>query len=453
MSSPALSEARRKIVRSASFRLSLRFAGIFIACILTFNLGLGVAARWHVERQAKADVERELKGFVSAFGAAGAMGLTKRIAARADELTNDAMQAGHQGPDGLLLAGALALPAPAVGWLVLTPEGVDEDEALWVRSARLPDGSWINVAASSETFHDIGDLMLGGAIWTVVIALPLALLSGALLSRTVLLRLERIARTADGVREGDLSRRAPLQGTGDEFDRLATGINNMLDTIEALTRNLRNVSVGIAHELRTPLARIRNRLVDLKTRVGLAEERDTAVDSAIEEIDDALDTFDALLRIGQIEANAQRKGFETVRLSDLVAEIAEIFEPVAVEHGKYLSATVAPNVDVRGDRALLTQMISNLLENAIEHTPVATNIRLEVSADETDRKLIVQDDGPGIPAEESHRIFDRFYRLDRKRSRRGNGLGLSLVRSICSLHGFSVRLVPGAAGARFEVSM
>lgn len=453
MSSPARSEARHNIVRSASFRLSLRFAGIFIACILTINLGLGVAARWHVERQAKADVESELTGFVSAFGAAGAVGLAKRMAAQADELSDHAMRAGYQGPDGRLRAGQLALPAPAVGWLVITPEGVDADEALWVRSARLPDGSWINVAASSETFHDIGDLMLGGAIWTVVIALPLALLSGALLGRTVLLRLERIARTADGVREGDLSRRAPLQGAGDEFDRLATGINDMLDTIEALTRNLRNVSVGIAHELRTPLAHIRNRLVDLKTRVGRAEERDAAIDGAIEEIDDALDTFNALLRIGQIEANAQRKGFETVRISDLVAEIAEVYEPVAVEHGKHLSASVTPGVDVRGDRALLTQMISNLLENAIEHTPVATNIRLEVSAAGTDRKLIVQDDGPGIPAEESTRVFDRFYRLDRSRTRHGNGLGLSLVRSICSLHGFSVRLVPGAVGARFEVSM
>ena len=453
MSSPALNKVRHDIVRSASFRLTLRFAGIFIACLLAIDLGLGAALQWHVENEAKVEVENELEGFVAAFDAGGSAMLIERLIARADELADADLQAGYRGADGKTLAGQLALPAPAAGWQVFAPEGIDADEALWVRSARLADGGWLSVAASSEIYHDIGELMLAGAIWTVAIALPLALLSGALLSRAVLQRLARIADTADGVREGALSRRAPLQGSGDEFDRLAGGINEMLDTIEALTRNLRNVSVGIAHELRTPLARIRNRLVDLKRPENAAAADRAAVDGAIEEIDAALDTFDALLRIGQIEANAQRRGFETVRLSDLVAEIAEVYEPVAAEQGKHLSAAVTPDVEVRGDRALLTQMISNLLENAIEHTPAATNIKLEVNAEGTARKLIVQDDGPGIPAEESQRIFDRFYRLDRSRERRGNGLGLSLVRSICGLHGFTVRLIPGTTGARFEVSM
>ena len=369
MLSLRLSEIRHDIMGSAAFRLTLRFAGIFVACLMVLDLGLGLTARWVVEHEAKAQVEEGLGGLRRAFDQGGATGLARLI----EELTEDAEEGdltfGHQTADGTLLAGWLAIPEPEVGWAVVTPEGIDEDEALWVKSSRLPDGTWVSAAASSEIYHDIGELMLAGALWTVAIALPLALLSGALLSRAVLRRLARIAETVEGVREGELSRRAPLAGTQDEFDRLAGNINAMLDTIESLTRNLRNVSVGIAHELRTPLARIRNRLVELQEGGIESGQSGPAIDGALAEIDAALTTFDALLKIGQIEANAQRKGFETVRFSDLVAELAEVYQPVATEQGKHLNARVAPDVDLRGNRALLTQMISNLLENPLDLVP------------------------------------------------------------------------------------
>ena len=453
MSSLRLSEIRHDIMGSAAFRLTLRFAGIFVACLMVLDLGVGLTARWVVEYELKAQVEDGLDGLRRAFDEGGATGLARLIGERTEGADDDDLTFGHQTADGTLLAGGLAIPEPEIGWIVLTPEGIDEDEALWVKSARLPDGTWINSAASSEIYHDVGELMLAGAVWTVAIVLPLALLSGALLSRAVLRRLARIAETAERVRAGDLSRRAPLAGTQDEFDRLAGNLNAMLDTIESLTRNLRNVSVGIAHELRTPLARIRNRLVEMKEGGIEAGQSGTAIDGALAEIDAALTTFDALLKIGQIEADAQRKGFEAVRFSDLVAELAEVYQPVAAEQGKHLTARIAPDVELRGNRALLTQMISNLLENAIEHTPAETTITLELSAAAGSRLLTVQDDGPGIPSTESERIFDRFYRLDRSRTTPGNGLGLSLVRSICGLHGFAVRLSPNASGATFEISM
>ncbi len=453
MSSLRLSEIQHDIMGTAAFRLTLRFAGIFVACLMVLDLGFGLTARWVVEHEAKSQVEESLGGLRREFDQDGATGLARLIEELSGEADEGEITLGHQTADGVLLAGALVIPKPGFGWAVFTPEGIDEDEALWVKSARLPDGTWVSAAASSEIYHDIGELMLAGALWTVAIALPLALLSGALLSRAVLRRLARIAETVEGVREGELSRRAPLAGTQDEFDRLAGNINAMLDTIESLTRNLRNVSVGIAHELRTPLARIRNRLVELQEGGIESGQSGPAIDGALAEIDAALTTFDALLKIGQIEANAQRKGFETVRFSDLVAELAEVYEPVAMEQGKQLGARVAPDVELRGNRALLVQMISNLLENAIEHTPVGTTITVELSASGESRTLIVQDDGPGIPPTESERIFDRFYRLDRSLAKSGTGLGLSLVRSICGLHSFTVRLSPNASGARFEISM
>jgi signal transduction histidine kinase len=224
----------------------------------------------------------------------------------------------------------------------------------------------------------------------------------------------------------------------------------MLDTIETLTRNLRNVSVGIAHELRGPLTRLRNRLVAMNP--SEPEGLEPAIESSIAELDATLVTFDALLKIGQIETRSQGKGFGAVDLSGLLAELAEVYAPVAADQRKRLDARIAANVVLHGDRPLLTQMISNLLENAIEHTPENTRIVVELDAAGGGHRLVVQDDGPGIPPAETERVFDRFYRLDGGGSH-GNGLGLSLVRSICGLHGFVIRLDPTATGARFEITM
>jgi len=449
MSSTLFARLRRDIAGAAAFRLTLRFAGLFVLCLLTFDLVAGLAARWAVERSIRAEVAEILDEAAEAYAEDGADGLAAAIAEFAAE--DEDILLGHYGAAGQL-AGTLTLAAPAAGWSVLAPEGVDEDEALWVKTAALPDGSWISAAASSEVYHDVAELTLAAAAWAVAIALPLALLCGALLGRAVLGRLAPIAETAAGVREGALSRRAPVGADGDEFDRLAADINAMLESIESLTRNLRNVSVGIAHELRTPLARIRNRLVELQALHRVAGT-DDAIETVLVDMDQALETFDALLKIGQIEADAERKGFETVALSDLVADLAEIFEPVAAEQGKRLSARIEPGVELRGNRALLAQLVSNLLENAIEHTPAGTSILLELGRNGASHVLAVEDDGPGVPPAERERIFDRFYRLERSRAHPGNGLGLSLVRSICSLHGLAIRLIPHATGARFEVAI
>ncbi len=453
MSLPSPIEIRRDILSSAAFRLTLRFAAVFVVCLLVLNLALGAAARRYVERSAR-DAVMELSADIrAAFDHGGALAIADFAAAEAAEFSEDGLHFGHQSADGAMLAGSLAIPEPAIGWINFTPEGIDEDEALWLRSVRLRDGSWLNVAASSENYHDVGELMLAGAIWTVVIALPLALLSGALLSRAVLARLAPIAETADGVREGALSRRAPLAGTGDEFDGLAGDINAMLERIETLTRNLRNFSVGIAHDLRTPLARIRNRLVELRDGSLNDAERDRASAGALAQIDAVLTTFDALLKIGQIEADAQRKGFEMMKLSDLIEELAEIYEPVAAEQGKRLATRLGTEVELFGNRALLTQMISNLLENAIEHTPEGTTIVMALDAEGSERRLVIEDDGPGIPADHSGRVFERFYRPEHSRDTAGNGLGLSLVKSICSLHGFGLNLADAGPGARFEITV
>lgn len=437
-------EQHRQITRSAAFRLTLRFAAIFVVVSLVLGLTAGLAARWAVKADIRSDIEDELARVAQALDAgAGQAALT------ADE----GLIVGHFAPDGRLLRGELALPEPREGWSEFLPPGIDDDEVYWVKAARLSDGSLAAVAASSEPYHDIVELMNAGAAWAVIIALPLALISGAALSLAVMRRLAPIAATAEAVRGGALSRRAPVTGRGDEFDRLADGLNAMLDRIESLHHNLRNVTVGIAHELRTPLARARNRLNVMKGDAAGHPVAEPQIDAVTAEIDRLLVTFDALLRIGQIEADAERRGFETVDFSALVDSLAEVYEPVAAEQGKRLAARIAAGVSLSGNRALLTQMVSNLVENAIEHTPPRTSIRLALEQAGPAPLLVVEDDGPGIPAEESERVFDRFHRLEQGRKTPGNGLGLSLVRSICSLHGFTVRLAPTPHGARFEVAL
>ena len=231
-----------------------------------------------------------------------------------------------------LLAGSLVRAAPGPRLEDFVPLGNDPDEGMWVRSLSLPDGGWLNAAVSQERYHDVAELMLAGAVWTVAIALPLALLSGALLSRAILGRLAEIAATAESVRGGTLSQRVPVSPKGDEFDRLSVALNGMLGTIEALTRNLRNVSVGIAHELRGPLTRVRNRLVSIDAQDPAVVE--PAIESSLAEIDATLVTFDALLKIGQIEARPPGRGFGAVDLSKLLAELAEIYRPVAADRCK-----------------------------------------------------------------------------------------------------------------------
>jgi signal transduction histidine kinase len=451
MSLPAPASFRAEIARSAAFRLTIRFAAIFVACLLVADLAIGFGARWIVRDRTIAALDATLETTQAAYATGGAGQFSEALGRLAEDDEDGEVMLGYQDPAGNLLAGSLARAAPGPELEDFVPPGNDADEGMWVRSLALPDGGWVNAAVSKERYHDVAELMLAGAIWTVAIALPLALLSGALLSRAILGRLAEIAATAESVRGGRLSQRVPVSPKGDEFDRLSVVLNRMLGTIEALTRNLRNVSVGIAHELRGPLTRVRNRLVTIDPRdPGVVEP---AIQSSLAEIDATLVTFDALLKIGQIEARPPGRGLGAVDLSKLLAELAEIYRPVAAERCKGLDARIAPDIVLQGDRPLLTQMISNLVENAIEHTPDGTCIVVELSASEGAHRLVVQDDGPGIPLSETDRIFDRFYRLERAHSGHGSGLGLSLVRSICSLHGFTVRLDPTADGARFEILM
>lgn len=315
----------------------------------------------------------------------------------------------------------------------------------------MPGGDILYVAENASTLHALDHLITKAflAVFGTILALGLA--GGLLVARGTLARVDSFSDTSREIMSGDLSRRIALAGTGDEFDRLATSLNTMLARIQTLMENLRQVANDIAHDLRSPLARLREHLELARQNTAEPATR-IAFDDAIQQVDTALTIFSSLLRIAEIEAGARRRDFTMLDLSALVASLADTFETVAEAEDKRLLAAITPGLMLIGDRELLTQMLVNLIENAIRHTGPRTSILLSARPGGTGLiEVIIADDGPGIPADQRQLVLMRFIRLDNARHSPGSGLGLALVSAVVDLHEASIDLADNAPGLRVTV--
>ena len=348
-------------------------------------------------------------------------------------------------PDGTVAFDPLT-DFPEPGW-----HTVAEPEALLVYSVELDDGYRLAVAAELADVHRVERALRNAFAITFVLTLALSAAGGFLTSRRFLAQVERLKATADSVGAGELSARIPLRGSGDEFDRLATVINRMLGRIETLVMDVKQVSSNIAHDLRTPLGRVRGRLESLAAR---ADDVDTRVelDACIRQVDETLEAFSGLLRIAEIESGSRRAAFAPVALSEIAGHVIDAYEPAAEEGGRDLVGDLEPDVRVLGDRALLTQLMANLIANALQHTPAGTRVRVRVSASAAGPGLEVGDDGPGVPASERDKVFHPFFRSEHSANTFGTGLGLSLVAAIARLHEAVVTLHDNEPGLRVRVS-
>jgi signal transduction histidine kinase len=250
---------------------------------------------------------------------------------------------------------------------------------------------------------------------------------------------------------GDLSQRVPVRGTQDEFDELAKSMNAMLDRIEDLMHSMRQVSNDIAHDLRTPLTRLRQRLEYAKRHHGTVAELHEVVGHSIRQVDSILETFGALLRIAQIEAGGRVSGKRVIDISTLLSGIVDDFSPAAEDRGLQLDADVGQDLKVTADPELLTQMVVNLVDNAIRYCPAGSRIRVAANAAGGNLELAVSDTGPGIPREEREKVLRPFYRLESSRTTEGNGLGLSLVAAIAKRHDAKLLLGDNGPGLRVSV--
>jgi signal transduction histidine kinase len=315
-------------------------------------------------------------------------------------------------------------------------------------------GNVLVVALSFEETDELGGLALTSFGWAGVIATAIAVAAGLLLAGAVRKRMDAIGGTMGRVGQGELTARIPLRGSGDDIDALSGQINAALERLTALVEGMRQVSVDIAHDLKTPLNRLS---IIIEGALDMAER---GQGNAAELIQAQIEagrinaTFEALLRIAQLESGARRERFTDVPLGSVLSVLAEAYEDVALENGQTLTlsfSAVDPAV-VKGDRDLLTQLFANLIENAIRHAKGGTTIGIFVHRQNGLVTARIVDDGPGIPKDESEKVFRRLYRLEKSRSTEGTGLGLSMVKAIADLHGATIALSSANPGLAVTVN-
>lgn len=319
---------------------------------------------------------------------------------------------------------------------VMGVKGFDGGRGL---STKLSNGTTLVLVADSDPMNYSEDLLLRILIIGFLVSGAIVATGMLSLSNMMRTRVGAVRAMAQAIVAGDMTRRLPVTGNGSELDEEARTLNHMLDRISDLLASLKHVSDDVAHDLRTPLMRLRNRLV---TTAGRAEAAPIAddLDAALAECDDILDLFAAILRLSEIEAGGRRAAFASVSLHDLVTNLASTFAPVADGAGHSMKIVALDPSEIQGDRVLLAQMLANLIENAIEHTPRGTTVEIDAVRTPDHVALSVSDNGPGIPANAKTSVLQRFTRLDSSRSSRGNGLGLTLVAAIARLHGGTVIL-------------
>ncbi len=324
----------------------------------------------------------------------------------------------------------------------------EKDAAILVRGTvcLLPGNHRLLVGRNYSIIEDIKYLLRREAGESMLIAIVLGLLVSTIMAISLSRRLERINRTTLEVLDSGLDIRMPLNGSGDEFDRLAVNLNRMLDRIKRLMESMEGVADVIAHDLRKPLNRLKSRM-----EVGLLSDRTpgdyrTILAENVEDTDRILSTFNSLLTIAKVRASSAQVGFEMVDLAGVLQETGEFYAPVAEEKGQGMAVEVAGPVPVRGNPDLLVQVLFNLVDNAIKYSPSGTHITLTAEKQSSACVVQVRDNGPGIPEHFLPRAFDRFARLDSSRESAGQGLGLSLVQVVMELHGGTVELADGEPG-------
>lgn len=349
-------------------------------------------------------------------------------------------------PNGQSLAGNLRTRIPPVGWhRIIFVDPVEGPDPARAKVTPLPGGYRLVVAVDLESLEAIDRTILS-MFGVAFIALLLLGLAGAyLLAAYLKRRLDGIETTADAIVAGDLAQRATVGPAGDEFDRVAASLNAMLERIAGLIANLRQVTDDLAHDMRTPLSRLRNQLERLRGSTDEIERADL-VERSVTQAEDVLLLFDAILRISDVEEGSRKRAFGDVDLSKLAHDLGETLSLLADDRERSFAIKVEPGVVVQGDRELIAQAMINLSENAMRHTPPGSAIALRVKGQDTGASICVVDNGPGIPVAERERVQRRFVRLEVARSTPGHGLGLSLVRAIAEAHGATLTLGDASPG-------
>ena len=447
-----------KLIRTTAFRLTLAYLllfALFAACLLGYFA-------WNTQRlineQITTTVNADTLELNELFARRGLRGIVFSIENRA--LRPGANLYLITTPTGQAVAGNVASLEPGVmattGWSETMYRRLDDQDApkhrALVRVSELSSGFRLLVGRDLEERQRLLKIVASAAQWSLLIVVVLGLAGGVFVARRVLRRIDAMTGTTQRIMAGDLSGRLPVGRSGDELDRLAENLNAMLERIEALMNGLREVSDNIAHDLKTPLTRLRNRAEEALASAGSEAEYRAALERTIEESDGLIRTFNALLMIARAESGQADGNMEDFDVAEIAVGIHELYEPLAEDGGMTLSVQATP-VMMHGNRELVGQALANLVENAIKYGQAsdgAVNNAVEILARRDGDKLLlsVRDHGPGIPVADRKHAVERFARLEASRTQPGSGLGLSLASAVATLHGGELRLGDGHPGLR-----
>jgi signal transduction histidine kinase len=460
-----------KLFRTTTFKLTLVYLTVF-ALFAAFLLGyFALNTRRLITEQITDTVNAEITGLSEQYRQGG----IRRLVIVVDE------RARRPGSSlylvttfsGEALAGNVTALAPGTldnpGWIETTYRRLDEgdekdkthpDHHALVRVFQLPGGFRMLVGRDLEERERLYHIVTAAGRWSVAIVIVLGLAGGLFVTRRVLRRVDAMTETSRSIMAGDLGERLPVAGTGDELDRLAVNLNLMLERIEALMRGLKEVSDNIAHDLKTPLTRLRNRTEQALRTASSESEYRAALEGTIEESDGLIRTFNALLMIARAESGQSRDDMVEFDAAEIANDIGELYEPLADQKGIALTVEAAAAAPVKGNRELVSQALANLVDNAIKYSVLekvegAVPPRIVVQAvNDGDRVLLtVADNGPGIPATDRERVLERFVRLEQSRSEPGSGLGLSLAAAVARLHGGELTLADNTPGLKSVIAL
>ena len=455
-----------KLLRTTAFKLTLVYLAIFILFAASLLGYFALNTRRLITEQITSTVDGEINGLSEQYAQGGIRRLVIVVDLRSRRpgsslyLVTTPTGEGLAGNVGSLEPGVLDHP----GWLetdyrrLEAPEG--SDHRALVRVVQLPGGFHLLVGRDLEERERLFAIIANAGQWSLALVIGLGVIGGFFVSRRVLKRVDAMTATAQTIMHGDLAGRLPVAGTGDELDRLADHLNAMLERIEALMRGLKEVSDNIAHDLKTPLTRLRNRCEQaLRHPAGDTDYR-AALESTIEESDELIRTFDALLMIARAESGQARDNMTEFDAAEIARDVGELYEPLAEQKGIALKVDAAAAAPVRGNRELVSQALANLIDNAIKYAApdgkangAPAEVVVKAGHDGERITLSVADHGPGIPDADRGRVVERFVRLEQSRSEPGSGLGLSLAAAVARLHGGELKLEDNHPGLRSTIEL
>jgi signal transduction histidine kinase len=447
----------RQLLRSSSVRLAGLLALVFAVSLTVLFLVVYLAAVDAFEDAFDDPIDGQVAMLKSLVDDPGGLLLAQVIHEQLDGPKGDpSLRLLLQDADGRVIEGNLDPLPLAPGRLDLPPEASPGSDGgpkygIRARQVRLSNGHYLTVGRDKRALVRLHGVIVLGFLLCLGAIVVAALGTGLLMSVRIVQRLRAINAAASAIAAGELERPIPSRGVGDEFDELASSFNAMVEQLRKLLENLRHVAADVAHDLRTPLSHLRQRLELARLRARTTADYDQAVEASIRDLEGVLDAFQSILRIAEVEAGARKAGFAPVDLSVLLQDLADTYAPVAEDDGHVVEADIKREITIRGDRQLLTQLFANLLENALRHTPQGTCVRIRLVAEGDQVLACVGDDGPGIPEPMRGKVTGRFVRLDRGRKAPGHGLGLAFVAAVAELHGAPLELEDARPGLKVKI--